>query len=135
MREVFADTSYWIALLSARDELHAKATNLSLEFVNAHIVTSEMVLIEVLNGFSEKPASWRLAAAKLAGDILHSSSIEVVPQEGLFEQALARYRDFADKKWSVTDCASFLIMETHGIKAALTYDHHFTQAGFQALMR
>ena len=34
---------------------------------------------------------------------------------------LIRYQDMADKNWSLTDCASFLIMEAEGIEAALTY--------------
>jgi predicted nucleic acid-binding protein len=41
----------------------------------------------------------------------------------------------ADKSWSLTDCASFLIMEAMGIREALTYDNHFLQAGFTALLR
>jgi len=40
-----------------------------------------------------------------------------------------------DKGWSLTDCASFVIMEDEGLPAALTHDHHFEQAGFQALLR
>jgi hypothetical protein len=40
-----------------------------------------------------------------------------------------------DKNWSLTDCASFLIMEEERLAAALTHDRHFTQAGFQTLLR
>jgi predicted nucleic acid-binding protein len=35
----------------------------------------------------------------------------------------------------MTDCSSFLIMWQYGIDAALTYDKHFEQAGFDALLR
>lgn len=35
----------------------------------------------------------------------------------------------------MTDCSSFLIMERYGIDSALTYDWHFEQAGFKALLR
>lgn len=35
----------------------------------------------------------------------------------------------------MTDCISFVVMEEHGIRDALTADHHFTQAGFRALLR
>ena len=60
----------------------------------------------------------------------------VVPQTAdQFEGALARYQLRADKGWSLTDCASLLIMEAEGIEAALTHDNHFVQAGFQALLR
>ena len=52
-----------------------------------------------------------------------------------FERALSRYEERIDKDWSLTDCASFLIMEAEGMGAALTHDQHFAQAGFQALLR
>jgi predicted nucleic acid-binding protein len=32
----------------------------------------------------------------------------------------------ADKSWSLTDCASFLIMEEENLTAALTHDRHFS---------
>ena len=49
MPEVFADTGYWIALLNERDGLHIKARELSERFSTATIVTTEMVLTELLN--------------------------------------------------------------------------------------
>ena len=52
-----------------------------------------------------------------------------------FRPAFDRYKQSADKSWSLTDCAGFQIMETEGISAALTHDHHFVQAGFEALLR
>jgi uncharacterized protein len=48
------------------------------------------------------------------------------------DEALQLYHD---KEWSHTDCASFRVMEKEGIGEALTYDRHFEQAGFKALMR
>jgi predicted nucleic acid-binding protein len=38
-----------------------------------------------------------------------------------------------DKNWSFTDCISFIVMEQEGLIDALTGDHHFEQAGFNAL--
>jgi predicted nucleic acid-binding protein len=52
-----------------------------------------------------------------------------------FKRALSRYEERTDKDWSLTDCASFLIMEAEGIEEALTYDQHFAQVGFRALLR
>lgn len=52
----------------------------------------------------------------------------------LFESGLARYESRPDKDWSLTDCISFVVMERHGVADALTGDHHFTQAGFRALL-
>lgn len=36
-----------------------------------------------------------------------------------------------DKKFSFTDCASFVVMKERRLRKALTSDRHFKQAGFQ----
>jgi predicted nucleic acid-binding protein len=40
-----------------------------------------------------------------------------------------------DKGYSLTDCASMLIMRQKEIQDILTYDKHFLQEGFNALLR
>ncbi len=63
-------------------------------------------------------------------------NVRIVPQTSeQFESALQRYRQAADKSWSLTDCASFQVMEAEEMQAALTHDQHFAQAGFEALLR
>ena len=54
MKRIFADTSYWIALFNPRDELHARAVAAAQSYSDDQIVTSEMVLAEFLNGFSDR---------------------------------------------------------------------------------
>jgi predicted nucleic acid-binding protein len=136
IRRVFADTSYWIALLNPRDELHRKALDVSERNPLDEIVTSEMVLAELLNSFGDRGPRLRQAAAK-AVEALRSNRMVVIRSQTheQFEAALLRYHEMADKSWSMTDCASFLIMEEEGIRAALTHDKHFMQAGFEALLR
>lgn len=136
MRRVFADTSYWIALLNPRDELHEKARAVSQSNSFDEIVTSEMVLAELLNGFSERGPRLRQAAARAVEGLRGNRAVVVFPQTSeQFEEALTRYGNIDDKTWSLTDCASFSIMEAEKIHAALTYDRHFAQAGFEALLR
>jgi len=53
MGRVFADTSYWIALLNPRDDFHQKTSAISREYSPNEIVTSEMVFTEFLNSFSD----------------------------------------------------------------------------------
>ena len=49
MRIIFADASYWIALMNPRDKSHETAKSVSEELGNHQMVTSEMVLIELLD--------------------------------------------------------------------------------------
>jgi predicted nucleic acid-binding protein len=63
-------------------------------------------------------------------------NVTIVPQTGeQFECALQHYRQRLDKGYSLTDCASMLIMKDEKMNAVLTYDHHFQQEGFSALLR
>jgi predicted nucleic acid-binding protein len=135
MTRVFADAGYWIALLNPRDGLHAKALAVSAGLDKALIVTSEMVLTEVLNAFASKGELLRKAACDLIVRVRSNANAEIVPMTSSgFREAVDRYRNRVDKTWGLTDCTSFLIMEQKGIIAALSADREFQQAGFNALM-
>jgi len=135
MRRVFADTSYWIALVNPRDQIHAKAVRVTQQISPVRILTSEMVLAEVLNSFSDG-GPLRHAVGGMVQKLSSNWDVVIVPQTSeQFETALRRYKQAADKSWSLTDCASFQVMEAEEIQAALTHDQHFAQAGFAALLR
>lgn len=136
MRAIFADTSYWIALLSPSDSLHEKAEALSISLDVTQVITSEMVLTELLNELSGRGAFYRQEAAGLIEDLRQDPNVSIVPQSNLqFEEALELYVERSDKAWGLTDCASFQIMQQNRLTQALTHDRHFKQAGFQALLR
>lgn len=136
MRSVFADASYWIALLNPRDTLHERAAMASASLGQARLVTSEMVLTELLNDFGMRNAGLRRIAMQAIQPLRDDRRVAIIPQtSALFHQALGLYAAREDKAWSLTDCASFRIMEGLGITDALTHDRHFEQAGFRALLR
>jgi len=136
MRTVFADTVYWVALANPRDAFHPSAVETAKQLGDHRIVTSELVLVEVLNMLSAHGVALRRGAVELAQSIAGDESLELVPQTTqLFRDALILYRDRPDKRWSLTDCASFRIMEQRKLTEALTYDQHFEQYGFRALLR
>jgi uncharacterized protein len=65
-----------------------------------------------------------------------SGNTRILPQTNVqFDEAFELYRSRLDKEWRRIDCASFCAMQKEGIVEALTYDRHFEQAGFKALMR
>lgn len=136
MKKVFADADYFIALLNPREQLHTRAKSVSQSLGRVRIVTSQMVLVEVLAFYADKGSVLREAAAAVVSNFLNDPNATVIPQTSLqFQEALSHYRQRGDKQWSVTDCASFLLMREGGITEALTHDVHFQQAGFIALLR
>ena len=133
---IFADSGYWIALITPDDDLHEKATELQTLLANRRIVTTQLVLNEVLNPRSGTTRQRRQATVDLVERIGRNPRISVAPQTPeQFEEAFGRFRQRLDKEWSITDCASFLLMERLRIRQALTGDHHFAQAGFFVMLR
>ncbi len=63
------------------------------------------------------------------------SAVVLPAARSAFLRALERYKERANRGYSLTDCNSMLVMEDQGIKDVLTHDEHFQQAGFQALLR
>ncbi len=136
MNNIFADAGYWIALLHPRDDLHSKAQAVSAQLGQVRLVTSEMILTEVLNYFADKGPSLRQAAAAFAMQIQNDPNSFIVPQTSIqFKNAFRFYQQRNDKSWGLTDCASILIMQSEGIQEALAHDINFKQAGFIALLR
>jgi predicted nucleic acid-binding protein len=134
MRQVFADTFYWIALASTKDEWHEEAKRLSTELAGAMLVTVEEVLIEFLTWFASHGPTGRAHAVATVRRILQDPSSHVIPEthEG-FLAALELYEKRPDKQYSLTDCISMQTMRSLGITEVLTHDEHFTQEGFQVL--
>jgi uncharacterized protein len=117
MKLVFADTGYWAALLNPRDNLHERARAASVALGPVRLITTELVLSELLASLGKLPT--RATVIKSVDSIRQNPNVEVVPQTSLqFAAAYERYRRFADKEWSLTDCASFDLMAARGIHDA-----------------
>lgn len=137
MTKVFADTSYWIAILVPKDGLHEKAIRCSNELAKpVQIITTEMVLTELLNALANYGASLRAAATDLVQKLRRRTDTMIINQtHSQFEDALGVYQSYNDKEWSLTDCASYKVMRERELNIALTEDHHFEQMRFRALLR
>lgn len=138
MTPVFADTGFWIALFHRKDSLHLQAIELyqQIQQQKRRIITSEMVLTEVLNFFSKFSPLLRAEIANTIKTIIKHPNICAIPQNSQqFQTALDLYLQRPDKAWSLTDCNSFLLMESMGLREVLAHDHHFSQAGFIPLLK
>jgi predicted nucleic acid-binding protein len=132
MTPVFADTFYWLALINPRDHAHQEALGLS-QSLTQPVVTTEWVLTEVGDAMRQ-PAN-RPTFLKLLRDIASDPLTTVVPADhSWFERGVALYAGRLDKKWSLTDCLSFVVMQDMGLSDALTGDGDFRQANFRVLM-
>jgi len=86
--------------------------------------------------FADLGEHGRHVAASVVHEIQTAPDVGSVPaSSSLFNAAVKRYAQRLDQSWSLTDCASFLVMEERGITEALAYDRDFEQAGFVALLR
>ena len=134
MRIIFVDTSYWVARINPRDQWHQKALELSASLKDANLLTSETVLIELLNYFSGYGSEMREAVSLIIRSIFVDPSIRVAPTGAFFEEGLILFESRPDKGYSMTDCISMRIMRKADVKEVLTHDHHFAQEGFIALL-
>ena len=137
MKRVFADTSYWIAVINGRDELAGRAQEVRSSLGKVRIVTTQEVLAELLNEFSEKHGPHlRSVAVAVVRAILDAAGVDVIAQSAeSFLSGFGRYEDRPDKGYSLTDCVSMNTMDDERIHQVLTADRHFQQEGYEALSR
>lgn len=134
MKTVFADTFYFLALYNPGDQGHTKAVAFTKTFTG-RMVTTGWVLTELADALASTPKG-RSEFLATREDLRTDPDARIVPcEDALMEEGIQLYAMRPDKRWSLTDCISFVVMQREGITEALTADHHFEQAGFTALLK
>jgi uncharacterized protein len=132
MKAVFADTHYFLAIMNDRHQAHQKAWAFS-QANDQPVVTTAWVLTEVADALA---GGNRRGFQQLLDDLNHDADSTIVPaDQALWKSGIALYNKRADKKWSLTDCISVVVMQERGLSEALTADRHFEQAGFTILLK
>ncbi len=131
---VFADSSGYVAVFDPRDAGHAAANAAWQEVAKARLkmVTTALVVAETAT-LVRRRVGWE-ASRKVGDAILRSRGIDVVGIDG--EGLSAAWREFLrnpDRKLSLCDAYSFVVMRERGIRRAFTFDRHFADAGFDPL--
>jgi uncharacterized protein len=133
LKTVFVDTSFYIAVINRKDRWHSLA-NEYLDQYDELLLTSDFVLVEVGNWISH--SGERNLFNSLVSDIESDRNTTVIgASHDWFKSGLSLYARRPDKDWSLTDCISIEIMNRHGLREALTTDHHFEQSGFEVLLK
>ena len=131
--KIFIDTVYVIALINRHDALHKVSYDLAERYETHSLLTTDAVLLEIGNALARR---FKDEAIITIDGFLTSNNVEISHLTShLFNRAFAFYRQHQDKEWGLIDCASFVVMKENEIDTALTFDQHFEQAGFKALMR
>ena len=132
MNRLFADT-FFFAFLNADDSAHREASAFYNAF-DGQLVTTEWILTELADGLSGIPD--RQAFIDFHRALRNDPTVTIVLSSNeLFAAGVEFYAARPDKEWSLTDCISILVMQEMGLTEALTADHHFEQAGFEARLR
>ncbi len=128
--KLLADTSALLALVLADDSHHEAAKRFVRKNPQARFVMTELILSEVVTRVRARADAARAVA--FADDVLRSRRYDgVFVDAELLRGALAQMRRLADKCLSLTDCASFELMERLGLDGAFTFDYDFRDCGYR----
>jgi uncharacterized protein len=131
--EFFVDTSAWYPLIVARHPDHARLGSALRALIRNHrrLVTTNLVVAEthtlLLRRVGRTTALTFLQTVGESPNVVVRSSREL--EAAAERDWLTRYDD---QDFSFADAVSFAVMTERGIRDALTLDHHFVVAGFQA---
>ena len=134
MSPVFLDTGYVIALEASDDQHHAEAVRHWQEVGPelTSIVTTTYVFDELVTFFNSRGHHEK--AVDIGRRLRASPRVDFVSEtELLFEAGWDLFRRRPDKRYSLTDCLSFVLMDRRGIERALAFDRHFEQAGYKRI--
>src|SRR5437867_1920436 len=83
---------------------------------------------DLANAFASETMDLASAAGRA---ILESKNLRLVRIEPpVFAAAWKLFVRRSDKRWSFTDCTSFVLMENMDLRKALAFDRNFVEAGF-----
>jgi predicted nucleic acid-binding protein len=129
---LFGDSAAWLVFFDRHQPNHAALRQAIgtfshrsvMIYVTDYVIDETLTLVLARAGHS---------AAVACGEwLLRSPIVKVVRIEpDQWDQAWALFRRYDDRKYSFTDCTSFVVMQQYKLVDAFTFDHHFEQMGFR----
>ena len=131
MNRAFVDTGAWYALLDKRDPDHAPVTE-AFRAYRGRLVTSNYIFDEAVT----------LARYRLGWEVAHKLGAELRAQrvarlERVTQKdeaaAWSIFEQHQDKRYSFTDCTSFVLVQRLGLAVCLAVDSDFLSFGLHCL--
>jgi uncharacterized protein len=129
---IFVDSSAWYARYTPSDRFHQAAIE-CVRNSRSFLVTTDYVVDETLTLFRARGNNERallIGKPLLAGEL--AELIWVQPDD--VHAAWSVYERFQDKRWSFTDCVSYVVMQRLQVTHAMAFDEHFRQFGIVSII-
>jgi uncharacterized protein len=132
-RTVFVDTSAYYALIDKADFSHDVAAHIwsDLRRKRQPILTTNFVISE-FHAMTVKRHGPQAALSAIES-IYRGENPVVRVTEDDEQDAFNLLRRYSDKRYSLVDAMSFVVMQRFGISTAFTFDRHFVQHGFEVV--
>ena len=133
---LFVDTSGWAYLFDRNSDFHHDVQAIYQHALarNRLLVTTNYILAELVALLSSRSRISREQIVISIDALKATPHVEIIHIDtSLDATAWALLKTYIDKRWSLVDASSFVVMTSYGITEAITTDHHFTQAGFVRL--
>mgnify|MGYP001097122712 CR=1 FL=1 len=131
MKPLFVDTSGWYDLLFSGSPAHEPIKELLAE-QSLRLVTSTYVLDELVSLILARRNHH--TAARVGSHIRTAAEVHVEHPDAAEERrAWSLFLERPDKRYTLTDCLSFVMMRRLGLTTALATDDHFRQEGFETV--
>ncbi|HEY1719209.1 MAG TPA: PIN domain-containing protein [Verrucomicrobiae bacterium] len=132
---LFMDTGGFVALLSAEEASHEKASAVMEEASRDHrsVVTTDYVLDETATLLRARRLTKHLKEFLQLTETSQALNIEWMTPDR-FAAARTFMLKHLDQEFSFTDCASFVVMKELRLMDVLATDKHFRIAGFNPLL-
>lgn len=126
------DTGYFLALEIRTDENHERALRHwrgCREEGLPDLISTTYIFDETVTYLNAR--GLHTSALRIGNRLTESPSVDLVHVDrDLFHAVFELFSQRPDKRYSLTDCVSFVLMRKRGIVRAFAFDRHFEQEGF-----
>jgi predicted nucleic acid-binding protein len=128
--KLLLDTSALLALIWTKDRNHAAARRFVRENPRTRWVVSDLLIAELATRVRAHESAAR--AAELAVELMTQTADVVYADADLVRAAIGVMAKYSDKRLSLADCLSFVLVERLKLDGAFTFDRDFRDCGINS---